>query len=95
MQHRFDFPVRLELGDDGRFVVTFPDFPESATGGADEREALIEASDCLEKTIAERIARDEEIPSPSPALGRHLVDPGPMMLDRAAQYLAKRRTSFT
>ena len=93
MQHRFDFPVRLFIGDDGSILVTFPDFPEASTAGAYEREALIEASDCLEEAITRCIRRQEEIPSPSPALGCQLVAPGPMTLDKAAQYLAKRHTS--
>lgn len=55
----------VKRGKDGRYLVTFPDFPEAMTDGADMSEAFAEARDCLEEAIVGRINRDEEIPLPS------------------------------
>jgi len=86
---RYTYPARLEADEDGRLVVHFPDLPEALTDGADEVEALSEASDCLSEALAGRIHRQEEIPIPSP-LGRGLyaVEPEPTIALKAALYEA-------
>ena len=40
MPDTFNYPVELERDEDGRFVVTFPDFGWGATDGATLDEAL-------------------------------------------------------
>lgn len=84
---RYTYPVRLEADEIGRLVVHFPDLPEALTDGADEGEALAEASDCLSEALAGRIHRQQEIPTPSP-LGAHmhLVEPEPTIALKAALY---------
>ena len=47
----YSFPARLEPDEEGRLVVHFPDLPEALTEGADEAEALAEASDCLSTAL--------------------------------------------
>ena len=58
------YPAIFEEDEDGRIFVTFPDLPEALTDGADSNEAMQEAQDCLEESIAGRINRDEDIPAP-------------------------------
>ena len=57
---------RVKLQDDeGATLVTSPDFPEIATFGYDEADALSYAIGAFEEAIAARISYREEIPSPS------------------------------
>jgi antitoxin HicB len=68
------YPAKLEPDDNDTLLVTFPDFPEGATFGADEDEALLQATDALLVVIAGRIDDREDIPLPSPiAEGLHPV----------------------
>ncbi|MFQ6018352.1 MAG: type II toxin-antitoxin system HicB family antitoxin [Kiloniellaceae bacterium] len=61
----FAYPVTLTKGDDGRYLVRFPDVPEALTDGATEEEALREAADCLSEALMSRVADKEDIPLPS------------------------------
>lgn len=84
---RYTYPVRLEPDEIGRVVVHFPDLPEALTDGADETEALTEASDCLSEALAGRIHRQESIPPPSPSRpGMYAVEPEPTIALKAALY---------
>ena len=70
----YTYPARLVPDEIGRLVVHFPDLPEALTDGADEMEALTEASDCLSEALASRIVDCEKIPIPSGAgADMHLV----------------------
>jgi antitoxin HicB len=91
----FSYPARLEPDEDGRLVVHFPDLPEALTDGADEAEALSEATDCLSTALAARIAGDEEIPPPSRLRGQHWVAPDPTMALKAALHSALRARGMT
>jgi antitoxin HicB len=93
---RFGFPARLEPDEEGRLVVHFPDLPEALTDGADEAEALAEATDCLSEALAGRINRREDIPAPSRLRrGQRWVAPDPMMALKAALYSALRARNMT
>ena len=59
---RFTCPARLQRTGVDEIVVSFRDLPECLTSGADEAEALAEASDALEEAIAGRIDDRESIP---------------------------------
>lgn len=88
---RYTYPARFEPDEEGRLVVHFPDLPEALTDGADEAEALTEASDCLSEALASRIVDQEEIPSPSPAgPDMHLVSLEPTIALKAALHSALR-----
>jgi antitoxin HicB len=71
----FSYPAMFRKGrEDGRVLVTFPDFPRSATDGADIREAIEQAADCLGSAIAFAIVYKEEIPRPSnPGRGQRMI----------------------
>jgi antitoxin HicB len=60
------YSAKLEPDDNGTVLVTFPDFPEATTFGADADEALMHATDALLTVIAARIDDREDIPEPSP-----------------------------
>lgn len=92
----FSYPARLEPDEEGRLVVHFPDLPDALTDGADETEALNEASDCLSTALAARIANGEDIPPPSRLRrGQYLVAPAATMALKAALYGALRARRMT
>jgi antitoxin HicB len=93
---RYSYPARLKPQEDGSILVRFPDLPEALTDGADEAEALVEASDCLSEALAGRIRRGEDLPAPSPARsGMHDVAPEPRIALKAALYTALRKQRMT
>jgi antitoxin HicB len=92
----YSYPATLERDEDGRYVVRFPDLPEALTDGADEKEALAEAADCLSEALASRIVDGEEIPLPSsPRAGEYLISPDPTIALKAALYTALASHSMT
>src|SRR5712691_5238270 len=92
----YDFPARLEVDEDGRHVVRFPDLSEALIDGADAAEALAEASDCLSEALASRIVDREEIPAPSRATpGTRMISPQPRIALKAALYTALRKQGMT
>ncbi len=86
---RFQYPATLTPEKAGGFTVRFVDLPEAITSGADRRDALVQAADCLEEAIAGRITDGLEIPEPSSLRLNHvlLTVPAPMAA-KAALYLA-------
>ena len=65
MPDTFNYPAEIERDEDGRFVITFPDFGWGATDGATRDEALAEAKDLLRELIATTIREGETLPEPS------------------------------
>ncbi len=89
MSEQFAYPVAIERDETGFYLVTFPDFPEAATDGRSEEEALHEATDALEEAIAGRINRGDKIPHPSRPKPDQAIMPIPaQMAAKAALYLA-------
>ena len=83
------YPAAIERDEDGRFVVTFPDFGWGATDGATREEALEEAKDLLRALIATTIREGGALPEPSRAgKQRHLVVPPVPIALKAALYEA-------
>ena len=94
MPDTFNYPVELERDEDGRFVVTFPDFGWGATDGATREEALDEAKDLLRELIATTIREGLALPKPSRASKRRpLVVPPLQIALKAALYEACRQTN--
>jgi len=93
----FAYPARFECGDKpGVLVISFRDVPEAITQGKGEKDALWQASDCLEEAIAGRIAGGREIPKASRAARAERLIPVPApMAAKAALYLAMREAGIT
>ena len=76
MPDTYNYPAEIERDEDGRHVVTFPDFGWGATDGATREEALLEAKDLLRELLATTIREGELLPEPShPGKRRPLVVP--------------------
>ena len=96
MPDTFNYPVEIERDEDGRFVVTFPDFGWGATDGATRDEALDEAKDLLRELIAATIREGQALPEPSRAGKRRpLVVPPLQIALKAALYEAYRQTNLS
>jgi antitoxin HicB len=96
MHRHFVYPSNVEPGEDGRFLVTFPDVPGAATDGATLEEALLEAADCLDEAVANLIALGREIPRPSrPKRGQHRIALPAQMAAKAALYLSIQKAAIT
>ena len=73
MLDAFNYPAEIQRDEDGRFVVTFPDFGWGATDGATRKDALAEAKDLLRELISTTIRENAHLPPPSPATRRRPV----------------------
>ena len=63
---RITYRCKIEQQDDGKFLVTFPDFEEAFTGGDTYEEAIFNAEEVLTLTLEGRM--EENIPIPLPTL---------------------------
>ena len=91
----FAYPALLRPDRTGEIIVSFRDLPECLTSGADEAEALIEATDALEEAIAGRIKRGDDIPAPSTQQsGERRVAVPSGMASKAALALALRESGL-
>jgi antitoxin HicB len=89
MQSKYEYPASIEPDEAGRFLVHFPDLPETLTDGATIEEARAEAADCLTEAIAGRIADGEAVPTPSPGgRGHYVVAARPEIALKAALHAA-------
>jgi len=61
----FAYPAVFSHDEDGRSLVSYPDFPTSHTDGSDAHEAMEEAIDCLGSSIAFAMADKAIVPKPS------------------------------
>jgi antitoxin HicB len=59
--------AKLSRDDNGTVMVTYPDFPEAHTFGANESDALVRAVDALASAIQGRITDHRALPAPSKA----------------------------
>ena len=67
-----EYPAEVVRGEDGRYVVTFPDFGWGATDGATLDEALAEARDLLRELIAATTRDGGDLPEPSRTTGHQV-----------------------
>ncbi|HTM63136.1 MAG TPA: type II toxin-antitoxin system HicB family antitoxin [Gammaproteobacteria bacterium] len=96
MYNQFNYPATLAKQNDGGFLVQFPDFPEAITQGETIEDALLEAADCLEEAIANRIEMKLDIPSPRQfKKNEHQVTPHAAFAAKTALYLAMREQKVT
>ena len=93
---QFRYPARLQPDSSGEIIVSFRDFPECFTSGADKSAALVEARDALEEAVAGRIDAGESIPVPSRrCAGEHYIAVPPDMAAKAAFVLAFRESGLS
>src|SRR5215217_2267067 len=95
---RFEYPIEIEgssPADGGGLMVTIPDWNDAVTHGEDLKDALVNARDCLEELIADRINRREGFPMPSPICGRRLVSPEARLALKAGVWLAMREQDIS
>ena len=93
---QFCYPARFDPDHSGSIIVSFRDFPECLTSGADKDSALMEARDALEEAVAGRIDDEEPIPVPSPRRSREqLIAVPPDMAAKAAFALALRASGHS
>ena len=91
MPDSYNYPAVMERDEDGRHVVSFPDFGWGATDGASRDEALAEARDLLRELIAATMREGGALPEPSsPGKRRPLVVPPVQIALKAALYEAWR-----
>lgn len=95
MDNQFNYPVKLTKQKEGGYLVQFPDFPEAITQGETMEDALTEAMDCLEESIAHRIRKKLEIPAPSHRKRSKYVALSATFAAKAALYLAMRESKLT
>ncbi len=93
----FNYPAEFERDEDGRHVVTFPDFGWGATDGATRNEALAEARDLLRELIAATMREGKNLPAPSPIGWRrsHRVVPPIQIALKAALYESFRESDMS
>ena len=65
----YAYPCQLTPDEDGGVVATFPDVPESITGGRDRDEALALAEDAIAVALAGYVHEKWDIPTPRAATG--------------------------
>jgi antitoxin HicB len=92
----FAYPATFMPDEEGRPLVSFPDFPHACTDGKDDAEAMEEAIDCLGSVIARYLFDKEEIPEPSPLQPGQRFVPVPLWIaGKLALYLAMREQGIT
>ena len=77
---RIAYRCKIDKQEDGKFLVTFPDFDEAVTEGESLEEAVFNAEEVLTLTLDGRMVEGIDIPLPSldkPCLGYFLVYPSP------------------
>jgi antitoxin HicB len=85
------YPGTFRPDQNGRPVVSFPDFPRAHTDGKNMQEAFEEATDCLGSVIAALIAEKREIPEPSALKRGWKLVPVPLWVaGKLALYLTMR-----
>lgn len=59
------YPCTLQKDENGKYLVVFPDFPETLTEGETKEEALFNASEALTLTLEGKASEGMPIPFPS------------------------------
>ena len=92
----FAYPATFRPDEDGRPVVSFPDFPHAHTDGKDSQEAMEEAIDCLGSVLAQYISERRQIPPPSRTKrGQRMVSVPFRITGKLALYLSMREQGIS
>lgn len=97
---KYTYPCMLEPENDesyqGWYNVSFPDIPGALTCGRDWKTAIIMAEDCLVVSLASRVDRQRELPTPSRwAKGQELLTVQPLIAAQLDLYAAMREQGVT
>jgi antitoxin HicB len=92
----FAYPAVFKRNEDGRLLVSFPNFPTAHTDGADANEAMEEAIDCLGSSIAFAMADKVDVPKPSRLKRGQKLIPVPLwIVGKLALYWAIREIGIS
>jgi antitoxin HicB len=92
----FAYPAVFRRDEDGRLLVSFPDFSRAHTDGVDTNEAMAEAIDCLGSSIAFAMADKTNVPKPSRhKRGQKLVPVPLWIVGKLALYWAIRELEIS
>lgn len=93
----FNYPAKIERGEDGRHLVTFPDFGWGVTDGATREEALTEARDMLRELITATMRDGKDLLAPFHMGWRNgpLVLPPIQIVLKAALYESFRESGLS
>jgi antitoxin HicB len=72
---RYEYTVRIEPQEDGRYLATFPDVPGATTDGATVEEARAMAADALVAALNGYIRLGKAIPVPGKGRDRIAIPP--------------------
>jgi len=90
------YPATFKRDEDGRLLVSFPDFPTAHTDGTDANQAMEEAIDCLGSVIAFAMADKADVPKPAhPKRGQRLVPVPLWIVGKLALYWAIREIGIS
>ncbi len=96
MPDGYNYPADIQHDEDGRHVVTFPDFGWGATDGKTREEALAEARGLLRELLAATIREGGDLPEPSPTgEQRPMIIPPVQIALKAALYDAWRQAGIS
>ena len=92
----YAYPCELTADEDGVLVATFPDVPESITGGRDRSAAMAMAEDALATALAGYVHQKRDIPIPGkPVNGHELVAVPTVVAAKLALFSAMRAQRIT
>jgi antitoxin HicB len=92
----FAYPAVFKRDEDGRLLVSFPNFPAAHTDGADANQAMEEAIDCLGSSIAFAMADKIDVPKPSRLKRGQKLIPVPLwIVGKLALYWAIREIGIS
>ena len=92
----YAYPCELTVDEDGVLVATFPDVPESITGGRDRSQALAMAEDALATALAGYVHQKRDIPVPGERVdGQELVAVPTVVAAKLALFSAMRAQRIT
>ena len=92
----FEYPAVFRRDQEGRILVSFPDFPNAHTDGADDNEAMEEGIDCLGSSIAFAMADKANVPKPSRVKRGQRAVPVPLwIVGKLALYWALREMGMS
>ena len=92
----YAYPCQLTSDEDEGVVATFPDVPESITGGRDRDEALALAEDALAVALAGYVHEKWDIPTPRAATGGQVSVAVPAVITaKLALYSAMKKQRIT